>query len=260
MAARDKLVEESGIGLQLHVLDGADEGLELTAAADGEQRDRGALDGDVAVINPIDHKIEDYLGNRVQDLVLSMRFHNNEFASGHYIVRNSAWGRAFMREWYELLMPGSVYNGMNKDNDALHWMLLHRLTTDEERSNECVWLGSHHGAYEIHYPKGCRSALWHHVLVLPHTKGFAVDQWLTERRWADRTFMHHGLKKPNDTYARCPPFPQRHDSPLYVSNAVLAQLYINASRASQSRRHQHGYDETACFFHMAAAAHVPGLV
>jgi hypothetical protein len=220
-----------------------------------------ALDGDVAVINPIDHKIEHYLGNHVQDLVLTMRFHNNEFASGHYIVRNSAWGRAFMKEWYELLMPGSVYNGMNLDNGALHWMLLHRLTTDKERSSECVWLGSHHGAYESHYPQfvacvhrnlaatGCRSALWHHVLVLPHTKGFAVDQWLTERKWADRTFMHHDVKEQRPEFARCPPYPTRAEGTgNYTSNQALEQLMEAAAVDALPLRLRHGYNPESCVF------------
>ena len=224
------------------------------------------LDGDVAVINPIDHKIEDYLGNRVQDLVLSMRFHNNEFASGHYIVRNSAWGRAFMREWYELLMPGSVYNGMNMDNGALHWMLLHRLTTDEERDQRCVSLAKSHNVLQGNarpesYPSfvacvhrnlaatGCRSALWHHVLVLPHTKGFAVDQWLTERRWADRTFMLHDVKEQRPEFVRCPPYPTRSEGTSnYTSDRALEQLMEAAAVDALPLRLRHGYSPDSCVF------------
>jgi hypothetical protein len=223
------------------------------------------LDGDVAVINPADHTIEEYLGNHVQDLVLSMRFHNNEFASGHFIVRNSEWGRGFMREWYELLQPGSVYNGMNYDNGALHWMLLHRLTSEKERDPRCVSLATSEDSNQPKrqpesYPAfvacvhrnlaatGCRSSLWHRVLVLPHLRGFVIDRFLSDGKWSDSTFMLHDIKEQRVEFAQCPPFASRDESSNHTSSEELGRLYAAAADTFLPLRLRHGYNPSSCIF------------
>lgn len=144
------------------------------------------LDADVVVVNPVDHKIEDFLGNHVQDLIFCMRFHNNEVTSGLYIVRNTEYGRLFVKEWYILDDDRATkYGGYNADNGALHWLLLSRLASDSDSKRKCFELG-HSATWEDDgkvYPSfiacvhqhfaasKCRGSQWHHVLILPHRYG-----------------------------------------------------------------------------------------
>jgi hypothetical protein len=224
------------------------------------------LDGDVVVMNPEDHRIEDYLGNHVQDLILTHRFHNNEIMAGHYIIRNTAWSHQFVLEWAtSLIRSKSIYHGPT-DQGALIWMLLHRFISDEQRDPECVRLGSHPGLYNsFHaYPPfvtcvyrnlgrtGCTGPLWHHVLIFPHGKGFGIDYWHFNGMWSDETFMFHAFK-PHDArpeFAQCPPCPVRSNCSNYVSVERYHQLMEQAAKDVSCDRRHWGYDPKSCVNNM----------
>jgi hypothetical protein len=225
------------------------------------------LDGDLAIVNPEDHLIEDFLGNRVQDLVFCFRFFNNEVAAGHYIVRNTLWSQDFFLDWAQLLLPGSPYGGYNADNGALHWMLLHRFTTPEELDPRCVELGRQSiWPSGQSYPAfvscvhrnlaatGCRSHLWHHVLILPMFKGFAYDRRLTNGAWSRSTFIQHGWKAPVPTEASCPPYPSdRSQSPSFTSDEQVHAMLEKQAAVHHEHRVKHGYDPSSCVYDMPGA-------
>lgn len=75
------------------------------------------LDADMGVVNPA-HLVEEFLDPSA-DLVLYDRLFNFEVMAGSYLVRNSAFGRDFLRSWaaMESKVP-TVFNG--SDNGAIH--------------------------------------------------------------------------------------------------------------------------------------------
>jgi hypothetical protein len=228
------------------------------------------LDGDVAVINPVDHKVEDYIGSGEQDLVFGMRYHNNEIAAAYFMVRNSRYGRDFIEEWYKLADRRS-YGGMNHDNGALHWMLLHRLVPPARQDPQCLRLGASTDYLNSYAPfvacvhrhlatTGCDTPLWRHVLIIPYMRSFAYDLWHTNDMWTKATFMQHDLKKPRPEFAQCPPYPDRSiGNPHFTSYENHHELLVKAAKEWQERRSQHGYDPNSCIFSMKGAANIRSM-
>jgi len=167
------------------------------------------LDADNAVVN-FNHRIEDY-GHPTKDVIHGLRFHNNEVMAGYYMVRNTAYGREYVRDW-SLLGPKHKdihgYSGMNEDNGALHWHLLHKL--GNERLNgwtECRNVGKagrNYGQFVTCFHAvlktgGCQVAPdneWDKIAIWPHGKFVSYDGWVTYYKYTDRTFMHHAMKNP----------------------------------------------------------------
>lgn len=152
------------------------------------------VDADTAVINPLPekNKIENYIVNIVnsteeKDIVFHMRFHNNEIAADSFIVWNTQWSLDFLRDWYEIAYPPTGpteaahpgYSGVNHDNGALHWLLLHRLGS-QANLLECSKLGKNidWGMYAsfvacVHRSmslSGCTEGDWNRIAILPHAQ------------------------------------------------------------------------------------------
>mmetsp|Transcript_14824 Transcript_14824/g.34021 ORF Transcript_14824/g.34021 Transcript_14824/m.34021 type:complete len:346 (-) Transcript_14824:414-1451(-) len=159
------------------------------------------LDGDNFVMNP-NHRIESFLDDS-KDVIHFLRFHNNEVAAGNYIVRNTEWGRNYIKEWYGL-QDVNKYSGMNADNGALHFHLLHHLAPSTTKGwKECKRLGMIGGDYgsfvacfhHVVKQTGCVGMDWPHIRITHGAKGIFIDGWSVGFKWSNRTFMHHAVKK-----------------------------------------------------------------
>jgi len=160
------------------------------------------LDADNFVVNP-NHRIESYI-DYSKDVIHYLRFHNNEVAAGNYIVRNTAWGRNYIKEWFGY-HDQSKFSGMNEDNGALHFHLLHRLAPKTTNGwKECIHIGKH-GNYS-NYPEfvtcfhhvvkqtGCVGMDWPHIRIRSIGTGWTIDDWAQNYRWSNSSFMHHAVK------------------------------------------------------------------
>lgn len=221
------------------------------------------LDADVAVVNP-NHRIEDYLDDS-KEVVHFLRFHNNEVMAGGYIVHNAQWGRSYLKEWSGL-HPGAKeqhgYSGMNADNGALHWMLLHRLAGPMTPGwTECEGHGRSGKNYAVFVTcfhqvaarTGCSGLDWSHIAILPHGQAWMYDGWVTHYKWGDRTFMHHAMKNPPIASHNgrimpsfeCSTFKTRTDE-YRVEEAVL-NAEFSTTRAHERAKHRvRGWNETSC--------------
>ena len=170
------------------------------------------LDADNAVVNA-NHRLEDYIDTS-KDVIHSLRAYSNEIVAGAYIVRNTAWGRAYLKAWSELIPQRSAthgYGGMNADNGALHWLLLHRLACpatpgyDDCLATAHVDHGQNHGGdfvrcfHQVLARTGCEGMDWNHISFVPTTannKVFFRDGYASNFQWSDSSFIMHAMKNP----------------------------------------------------------------
>uniref|UniRef100_A0A7S0CFX8 Nucleotide-diphospho-sugar transferase domain-containing protein n=1 Tax=Proboscia inermis TaxID=420281 RepID=A0A7S0CFX8_9STRA len=183
------------------------------------------LDGDIAVINP-NHRIEEYIEasrNRYEgDVIHGLRFHNNEVTACIYLVKNSQFGREYVRSWSDLypeqyhhqLGNSDIkmhYGGANSDNGALYWHLLQYLTdADVPGQQECLQAGQNANKSETHATyiafvtcfhkvakqTRCRGREWDRIDILPRRRNIAVDGWPFGWQFSDHSFMQHTIKSP----------------------------------------------------------------
>lgn len=164
------------------------------------------LDADNAVVN-FNHRIEDYISKARfdnKDIIHGLRFHNNEVIAGNYLVRNTQWAKDYLEEWASLHPEGEhEFGGMNADNGALHWLLLHRLANETTGGwSACKHAGKQQYSYQdfvecFHHvvtATGCRGGDWPHVAILPRGEHVTYDTWITNNKWSNHTFMLHALK------------------------------------------------------------------
>ena len=84
------------------------------------------LDADNYVVN-YGRKVEDIIIGASADVYLQERLYNNELASYAFLVRNSAFGRAFLQNWteYGKLVQQVEHQVLhNYDNGALQLLTL----------------------------------------------------------------------------------------------------------------------------------------
>ena len=184
------------------------------------------LDGDIAVINS-NHRIEEYIeasnNGYNGDVIHGLRFHNNEVMAGFYLVKNSNFGREYIRSWAELYPEKYVnqlgdddgrqlhYGGANSDNGALHWHLLHRLADDGVAGwEECLTAGQAANSsetdvtysafvtcfHDVVKQTQCNGRDWDRIDILPRGRHVAVDGWPFGWQFSDRSFMQHTIKNP----------------------------------------------------------------
>lgn len=223
-----------------------------------------ALDGDNAVVNN-KHRISKWTQG-MKDVYFYHRFHNNEVAASSYMIRNTQYGRQFLRDWYSLhhgRFHLHGYSGMNSDNGALHWLLGQRIP--QSMPAPCESLGRAGRDYygfvaciQRTLAKSCQSDAWNHIHIYPHAKGWTHDGWVVNYRWSNSTFMHHAMKNPPiqrnefghdyDSYI----MPKRacKDSFIkdshYVEEDALHRLLHQAANKLKTHRQHLGYDENSC--------------
>ena len=154
------------------------------------------LDADNYIVNT-SKRIESYIHPN-QDIIFSIRFHNNEIVAGNYIVKNTAWSLNFLQDW---MLSENNYRGYNFDNGALHWLLLNRLSkkNDPCRSYiEPTSLQKYDQFVKCFHLKlketKCKDMDWNHIKILPRWKSFFIDGWLTNEKWSEESFILHGRK------------------------------------------------------------------
>ncbi|EKX35224.1 hypothetical protein GUITHDRAFT_146635 [Guillardia theta CCMP2712] len=224
------------------------------------------LDADTAIVN-FDKKIQAWLvGNK--DIWFYHRFHNNEVMAGNYIVRNTAWSRRFLLDWY-MLHPGNKheYSGMNADNGALHWLLLHRLVRPVPERCRREGKGSDYPKFVACFHaaannSGCRGGDWERVGFFRHGEGWAYDGWVIRYRWSNTTFMHHAMKNPviGGQYEGrlLPPRSCEVTSKLpadryMVSEGEMSSLLRSAALTALPGRKNHGYNPNSCIVNVRPA-------
>jgi hypothetical protein len=186
------------------------------------------LDGDIALINS-NHRIEEYIeasnNGYHGDVIHSLRFHNNEVMAYCYLVKNSKFGRDYIRSWAELYPEKKYvnqlgvddgtrqlhYGGANSDNGALHWHLLHRLADDGVAGwEECRTAGQAANSsetdvtysafvtcfHDVVKQTHCKGRDWDRIDILPRGRHVAVDGWPFGWQFSDRSFMQHTIKNP----------------------------------------------------------------
>ena len=220
------------------------------------------LDGDAAVVNS-NRTFDDYMVPS-KELLLGLRFHNNEFMAGFYIIRNTEWGRRFIHDWVSL-NPKSLqpYPGGNHDNGALHWLLLHRLAdAGAAGGRSCEGLGrqSSDGLQQYDRFVGCvhrtlartrcRGYDWSKIGVYPRSKFIAMDVDRADNTWSEDSFMHHAMKPP---YAkRSAPSNPSNPSNLLDRDSYWRDRDTHRStldqwwRAHRDERASVGWDEHSC--------------
>ncbi|OEU23587.1 hypothetical protein FRACYDRAFT_267561 [Fragilariopsis cylindrus CCMP1102] len=152
------------------------------------------LDGDIAVINS-NHRIEEYIEASKNgyngDVIHSLRFHNNEVLAYCYLVKNSKFGRDYIRSWAELYPEKYVhqqlgedddgrqllhYGGANSDNGALHWHLLHRLADDGVAGwEECRMAGQAANSSETDVTYSAFVTCFHDVVQQTHCNSYPTS-------------------------------------------------------------------------------------
>eukprot|EP00960_Hanusia_phi_P072129 767709-Hanusia_phi.AAC.1 len=225
------------------------------------------LDADTAVVN-YDKKLGDWLvGNK--DIWFYHRFHNNEIMAGNYIVKNTRWSRKFLQDWY-LLHPGNKqeFSGMNADNGALHWLLLHRLIREVPESCRREGMGSNYPKFVSCFHAAARNSScgggdWDKIGFFRHGEGWAYDGWVIRYRWSDRTFMQHAMKNPpiGGRYEGrvLPPRTCERSSKLpadkyFVTEEEMVSLLDQAALRALPGRKNHGYDPDSCIVNVKHAA------
>lgn len=102
-----------------------------------------AFDGDVGVVDS--EKCLESLLTAGIDVVHEERFHNGEVQAGNYIVRNTEFGRQYLKAWmaYDKDLTTTFHNS---DNGALHVHLLKYLAVNNTGAvDKCygMWKSSH---------------------------------------------------------------------------------------------------------------------
>ncbi|KAL6736612.1 hypothetical protein Aduo_006944 [Ancylostoma duodenale] len=159
------------------------------------------LDADTGVVNP-NHCIEEWIDDSV-DVVLYERIFNWEIVAGNYLVKNSRFGREFLRDFanYEFRLPLDSWHG--SDQGALMMLLLEVLIPeciDEYRACEDYWMNA--TDYETYMATvlcarmalGARRIWPGKVGIYRRFGAFARDGGATHGKWCEADFMFHGWK------------------------------------------------------------------
>jgi hypothetical protein len=165
------------------------------------------LDADNAVVSP--HlRLEKFIDNS-KDIIHFLRFHNNEVSASSYMVRNTAYGRDYVAAWVGLNDDAKAthsYSGMNHDNGALHWLLLHKLACSTTSGwSTCIQKGQAGKDYWAFVRcfhntlanSKCQGMDWSRIGIIGHGKAWAYDGWVTRYAWnRNATLIHHAMKNP----------------------------------------------------------------
>ncbi|KAE9555185.1 hypothetical protein FO519_001609 [Halicephalobus sp. NKZ332] len=155
------------------------------------------LDADMGIVNP-NHLLEDYI-NPDADIVFYERIFNFEFMAGSYIVKNTQFGRYFLRDWYsyEDKIPNSFHG---TDNAAIHQVFLERFKPEKANACRPTWEASQDwdGVWKyvacVRFNLGMNNTNFGRIEV--RQKGtdrvWVRDGWLTGSRWGPRDFIFHG--------------------------------------------------------------------
>lgn len=211
------------------------------------------LDADNYIVNT-NKRIEEFI-TPSHDLILSIRFLNNEITAGNYIVKNTLWSKDFLTDWmnsYKQYMGhkfflGYKYDyGYNFDNGALHYLLLKRLTgtiktcqkyiettsmRDYDPFVKCVHLFLNKTA--------CQGKEWEHIKILCKWKSFYIDGSLTNEKWSNDSFILHGLKDDKLLSTK------KNIANNYVVPSVLLQILKEKARIQIIARDT-GWDHASC--------------
>ena len=168
------------------------------------------LDADNYVVN-YGRKVEDIIIGASADVYLQERLYNNELASYAFLVRNSAFGRAFLQNWteYGKLVQQVEHQVLhNYDNGALQLLTLRSVgyshTSREYKTCERAFLEGSYGTY-LYYDRfvGCcrtfilktiQDDLFQRKLyILPKGQGFTRDLG-DSHGWCEADLLIHGTK------------------------------------------------------------------
>jgi len=158
------------------------------------------FDGDVGALDA-GRRLESLLTRPGLDVVHEERFHNGEVQAGAYLVRNSEFGRKYLRDWmkYETALPTGFDNA---DNGALHLHLLRQVTgIDKAKVRECeaAWDRAYDVASYDLYVACCMQAIARpggpsNIRLVRRGHGFVRDLGVTGGNVSTADFFLHALK------------------------------------------------------------------
>ena len=161
------------------------------------------FDGDVGVVSSA--KCLESLIKPGIDVVHEERFHNGEVQAGSYLIKNSDFGRQYLREWteYEHALPSGFHN---EDNGALHIHLLKNIAgNDTSIVDKCyaMWTQSVDLDSYDRYVGCCMQyisdARFHNkspskIRIIRRGQGFMRDLWVTRNLASPVDFFLHAMK------------------------------------------------------------------
>jgi len=156
-----------------------------------------AFDGDTGVVSA-DRCVESLVRDNATELLFEERFHNGEIAAGGYLVKNSEFGRSFLRKWAWFQVPATA-GFHNSDNGAVHMLFLQVLGLPESQCME-LWRHSHSIETYDRYVGCCvklliREGSAPNIRLVRRGQGFSRDVWVTNNQVSEADFFLHAMKE-----------------------------------------------------------------